>query len=158
MNEAGIEIGLGADHPEWIATVGRWHWEEWGHHDPAGSLESWTEGLLARTRRDGVPATFIASAGCVPVGSAVLVEHDMETRKDLRPWLAGVFVLPAWRGRGVASALCRHAANAARGFGERRLHLYTNGAEALYESLGWEAFGQESYEGRTVTLMALDLG
>lgn len=152
-----LQIRSAADCLECIPIVGRWHWGEWGHHDPEGSLESWTAGLAERTNRDRVPAMFVAFAGGEPVGSAVLVEHDMDTRRDLRPWLAGVFVLPAWRDRGIASALCRHAAASARAFGERRLHLYTNGAEALYESLGWRAFAREPYEGRTVTLMALDL-
>lgn len=152
-----LRIEPAADHPDLIPRLGRWHWQEWGHHDPGGSLESWTEALRARTCRDRVPATFIAFEDTRPVGSAALVEHDMDTRRDLGPWLAGVFVLPDCRGRGIASALCCHAAEAARGFGVTRLYLYTNGAERLYESLGWHPFGREPYEGRTVTLMHLDL-
>ena len=152
-----LEIHSAADHLELIPKLGLWHWEEWGHHDPNGSLESWTEGLRERTNRDRVPAMFIAFEETAAVGTAVLVEHDMDTRTDLSPWLAGVFVLPEARGRGIASALCRHAAEAARSFGVPRLHLYTNGAESLYESLGWRAGGREAYEGRTVMLMSLDL-
>ena len=152
-----ISIRLAADDPEAISVVAGWHWEEWGHHDPEGSLASWEAGLRERTNRDRVPAMFLAYRADRPVGSAVLVEHDMSTRLDLRPWLAGVYVVPELRGQGIASALCRHAADAARSFGESRLYLYTNGAEPLYEHLGWQPLGREPYEGRTVTVMELAL-
>jgi len=152
-----IRIENAADHLELVPTFGRWHWGEWGHHDPSGSLESWTAGLRERTNRDAVPATFVAFEEAQPIGTALLVEHDMDTRLDLSPWLAGVFVLPAFRQRGVASALCRHAAAAARSFGTSTLYLYTNGAEPVYEGLSWQRFAREPYEGRDVTLMRIDL-
>ncbi len=81
----------------------------------------------------------------------------MDTRLDLTPWLAGVYVERAQRGRGVGSALVRHAMNAAHGMGVSRLYLYTNGSEKLYASLGRENIGREPYEGRLTTLMSADL-
>ena len=81
----------------------------------------------------------------------------MDTRLDLTPWLAGVYVERAQRGRGVGSTLVRHAMNAAHGMGVSRLCLYTNGSEKLCASLGWENIGREPYEGRLTTLMSADL-
>ena len=40
-----------ADHPEAVSTIGRWHWDEWGHADPSGSLETWNEALRGRAQR-----------------------------------------------------------------------------------------------------------
>jgi hypothetical protein len=40
-------------------------------------------------------------------GSAMLIAHDMDTRMELSPWLAGVFVAPKRRGCGVGAALVR---------------------------------------------------
>ncbi len=152
-----VHIAHIADHLDLLPLIGRWHWDEWGQHDPEGSLESWTAGLGERVHRDRVPCTVIGFVGDTPIGTAVLVEHDMDTRLDLTPWLAGVYVERAQRGRGVGSALVRHAMNAAHGMGVSRLYLYTNGSEKLYASLGWESIGREPYEGRLTTLMSADL-
>jgi GNAT superfamily N-acetyltransferase len=146
-----------ADHLELVPVIARWHWNEWGHTDRGGSLESWTAGLGERTNRDRVPTMFVAFLGDVPVGSSVLVEHDMDTRLDLSPWLAGIYVLPEHRRKGVASALVERAMAEASRFGVGRLYLYTRSAVALYETLGWRAFGSEHYEGRDVVLMSVEL-
>ena len=145
-----------AEHVEWVPTIARWHWEEWGHHDPEGSLQSWTAGLAGRTRAAGIPTTFVAVDGDLPIGSACLVEHDMLTRPDLSPWLAGVFVVPAQRRRGIGSALVEHATAAAAAFGTTTLFLYTNGAESVYAKLGWHVREHAFYEQRTVTIMQCD--
>lgn len=145
-------VGI-AEHLELVSTIARWHWDEWGHHDPAGSLESWTAALAQRTNAAGIPTTFVALENNAPIGSTCLVEHDMLTRRDLTPWLAGVFVLPEHRRRGVGSALVTHAVEKAAAFGIERLFLYTNGAEPLYAKLGWREREHEFYEGRTVTIM-----
>ena len=149
MSADPIEIHL-TDDPTLLATVASWHWNEWGHHDPGGSLEAWEAGLHERT-------VLVGRLRGEPVGSAVLIEHDMATHPELRPWLGGLFVLPGFRRRGIASALCRAAVDVAATRGEVELYLHTNGAEPLYESLGWAAIGREFYEGETVTVMRRDL-
>jgi GNAT superfamily N-acetyltransferase len=143
-----------AAHIDLVPVIARWHHEEWGHLDPAGSLQSWTDGLAERTCLERIPTTFVALEGSDPVGSAALVEHDMETRPDLTPWLAGVFVLPSHRHRGIASRLVSHAMSKARKFGVETLYLYTRSAAPLYSKLGWRSIGREHYEGRWVTLMS----
>lgn len=149
MSADAIEIHV-TDDPEVLAVVAAWHWDEWGHQDPDGSLAAWEAGLRERS-------VFVGLCDGEPVGSVVLIEHDMATHPELRPWLGGVFVVPAHRRRGIASELCRVAAEAAAAAGEVALYLHTNGAEPLYESLGWTAIGREPYEGETVTMMRLDL-
>lgn len=148
-----MRIALLADHPKFVPTVAAWHYAEWGHLDPAGSLESWTDGLAQRTCRDGIPTTLAALENEVPVGSASLVEHDMTTRPDLTPWLAGVYVLPAHRRRGVGSALVRRAMAVAADLAFETLYLYSRSAVALYRRLGWQVLDHECYEGREVAVM-----
>lgn len=155
--DSSIEIRCISECLDVVPVVARWHFDEWGHHDPDGSLESWTEGLAERIHPDRIPTTFVAFEDAAPVGSAVLVEHDMDTRLDLTPWLAGVFVVPSARGRGVAVELVRYAMRAARTFGVETLYLYTNDATSLYAKLDWRIIGEEFYEGRDVTLMSAAL-
>jgi GNAT superfamily N-acetyltransferase len=155
-----IRIESIADHLDLIPTIARWHWDEWGHADPDGSLESWTAGLARRTNRDRVPTKFVALDGETPLGSVTLVENDMPNRPDfahLTPWIAGTYVVESARGQGVGSALMTHAVDQARRMGIGRLHLYTSTAERFYLKLGWTTIDRTRYEGEDVAVMTLEL-
>lgn len=114
-----IKIESIADHLDLVDTIARWHWEEWGHLDPEGSLRSWTEGLRRRVKRDSVPTTYVAMDGEELFGSVTLVEHDMSIHQELSPRIAGVYVKPERGGQGVATALMRHAVAQAAQDGNR---------------------------------------
>jgi GNAT superfamily N-acetyltransferase len=152
-----VRIELLADHPHAVPEVAAWHYAEWGHLDPAGSLNSWTKGLRQRTRREGIPTTLLALDDEMPVGSASLVQHDMSTRADLTPWLAGVYVLPAYRRRGIGGALVRRAMGLAADLNFETLYLYSRSAMVFYRRLGWRVFDFEHYEGRKVAVMCARL-
>lgn len=150
-------IELLADYPHWIPEIARWHWEEWGHYDPTGSLAAWTEGLARRTGRDTIPLTLVAVQNDEPVASASLVVHDMDTRKDLSPWLAGVYVLPARRSQGIGARLVRAAMARAQSLGISTLYLYTRSAVGLYSKQSWQPLETCFYQGRQVVIMIADL-
>ena len=87
------------------------------------------------------------------MGTASLTESDLDSRPELTPWLASVFVLPAWRGRGIASALVERVAEEARMAGCPGCYLYTPDQQALYARLGWQMQEELDYRGERVTLM-----
>ena len=145
-----------ADHLDLIETIARWHWDEWGDTDPGGSLEAWTEGLRGFANRDRIPTIYLAFEGDELLGSVTLNDYDMSTHQELSPWVSGVYVKPAARGRGVGSALVRHAVAQASDRGVTRLYLYTRSAQGLYERLGWQAIEEDDYQARPVTIMAID--
>jgi GNAT superfamily N-acetyltransferase len=159
-NVGVIRVETIADHLELVPTIARWHWEEWGHVDPDGSLATWTAGLRRRTRRNQVPTTFVAIDGGTPVGSVTLVVNDMPDRHEfaeLTPWVAGAYVVESARGRGVGTALIRHAVEQARQLDLERLYLYTSTAESFYTNLGWNTIARTRYEGDDVAVMTLGL-
>jgi len=145
-----------SQHLPLVETIAAWHWNEWGHADPNGSLQDWTESLRARSRPAGVPSTFIAISeqNGDPVGSVCLVALDMDTHPELSPWLAGLFVAPSSRGHGIGSALARHAMTRAFEAGVETLYLYTSTATSLYQRLGWHVLFREVYEGQWSDVMA----
>src|SRR5260370_16869469 len=100
-----MQIESIADHLDLVDLIARWHFAEWGHLDPSSTLEAWTEGLRQRTRRDQIPTTYVALEADELLGSVTLVEHDMLTRPELSPWVAGVYVAPAHRHRVIRSPL-----------------------------------------------------
>lgn len=144
-------------HEELVSTIARWHWEEWGHNDPSGSLESWTVGLASRTCVHAIPTTYVAmSQSGDPMGSVILVENDMDTHPELSPWLAGLFVQTNYRGEGVGTSLIRHAMRCAADMGYENLYLYTSTARSLYERLGWRFLTRERYEGEMVDVLSYE--
>ena len=155
-----IELESVAERADLIPTIARWYWIEWGQ--AAGrSLESETARLMGRANRDRIPMTWLALEKDQPVGSVMLVQHDMPDQSDLAnlaPWLAGLYVLPTHRGLGVGGTLtCRCEAEARR-LGNSRLFLYTWTARALYKRLGWTDYSEREHRGRLVTIMSKSLG
>ncbi|MBZ9559612.1 MULTISPECIES: GNAT family N-acetyltransferase [Modicisalibacter] len=136
-----------------LDTVTRWTHDTWGHLNPALDFAD----RLAETRDEcgeaGVPSVFVAMSGETPLGTASLIVDDMSSRPELTPWLASVFVLPEWRGRGIASALVRRVECEAREAGLERFYLYTPDQQALYRRLGWRDVESVDYRGETVTIM-----
>ena len=85
------------------------------------------------------------------------MRSDLDSRPDLSPWLGGLYVEPAFRGRGHAARLVCEVEEAARAASVSTLWLYTLNAEALYLRLGWQHAGVEQEDGRDVLLMRRDL-
>ncbi len=146
-----------ATRAELVPVVARWHWDAWGHGDPSGSLEAWTDGLRGRLGTDGIPISWVALFDERPVGSVALIENDMATHPELSPWLSGLYVVDDARGRGIGSALTEHCESAAAALGCRALYLYTTRAEGLYRQRGWEPFARERYGSEDVVVMRLPL-
>lgn len=147
-----------ADHEDAIPTIARWHYEQWGRKSPTRSVESAAARLRGHLCRDATPLTLVALAGDVVVGSAALICQDMkDARPELSPWLADVFVDPARRRRGVASALVAALVEKARALGVETLHLYTPDQEKLYARFGFVVRERIDYRGERVAVMALDL-
>ena len=75
--------------------------------------------------RGQIPLTVVAMAEGKLCGSASLIEHDMDNRLELCPWLAGVFVTPKRRRQGIGAALLRRIVDEAIALHIPKLYLYT---------------------------------
>jgi len=69
-----------------------------------------------------IPTSFVAVDGDQAVGCASLIEHDMLTRPELSPWLAGVFVPRQYWRHGIRAALVKRVVREARSLAVAR-HL-----------------------------------
>lgn len=138
-----------SDHLDLLDTICEWHRQEWG--------DEWAEQVRHSINKNALPTIYVAIENDVPIGTAMLVNEDMLTHPEISPWLGGVFVRPEHRGRGIATALSRHAMNEAARLGVNRLWLYTVAARPLYERLGWVYQKEEDYLGEQATIMKCDL-
>jgi predicted N-acetyltransferase YhbS len=145
------------DAPQHIPQLAAWHHEQWSYLNPGKTVEHRIEKLREHLEPVPLPRTFIAVAEHgMPMGSASLVAHDMDTHPELSPWLASVFVAPVHRHKGVGAALVRRVVAAAHEAGVAVLTLFTPDQEAFYQSLGWRTIARENFRGDEVTLMQIE--
>lgn len=142
------------DRPDLAPIVAAWLVKEFGYSG-GRTPEQVTARILAPP--NGPEETFVLLEQGKPVGSARLTHDDLASRPDLTPWLAGVFVDPAARGRGYATALVRQVEAFAAAAAVPTLWLYTWTAEPLYARLGWQRVGSETDRGKDVVLMTRHL-
>lgn len=157
MTDAPMILPLSPGSPH-LKTIVAWQHEAWGHLNPTLSFAARCDEVRGDCGESGVPRVFVAMAGDRPVGTASLVVDDMEVRPELTPWLASVFVLPEWRGQGIASRLVRRVEEEAREAGIATFYLYTPDQQALYRRLGWAEREVLCYRGEKVTVMRCRLG
>ena len=150
------QIGYLADHPEFIPTLAQWHHREWAYLRPGDSVEARTARLRGSCGHREIPTVIVSFTGGTLLGSAMLVAHDMDTRMELSPWLAGVFVAPDHRRHGIGAALVHRAVDDATALGVRRLYLYTPGTELFYSRLGWSLVERTRYRGTDVVVMSYE--
>jgi len=142
-----------ADHPEFLPTIAQWQHGEWGHLRPGDTVEDRRNRLETSCERDRIPLTVVAFNDGQPLGSASLIQHDMDTRLELSPWLASVFVAPEFRRQGIGARLVRRIMAEAGALNVPTLYLYTVHSEAFYASLGWTLPEHSAYREQTVAIM-----
>jgi len=140
------------DHPSCIPTLAVWHNAQWSYLDTGVSVKQREANLLKHGTRQ-VPTTVVALSGSTLLGSASLITHDMDTRPDLSPWLASVYVAPPNRRQGIGSALVRRIVQETAALGFERMYLFTPDKEQLYTRLGWTVIDRTTYRGYAQVVM-----
>jgi GNAT superfamily N-acetyltransferase len=138
-------------------TLAGWILDQWPHFlSPDATLKTLAARLAERITPHAIPETFVALDGERPVGMSSLVKYDMETRRDLSPWLAGVYVLPQFRNRRIGSKLVQAVMQEAQALGIERLYLFTPDKMSFYKRLGWRRVECTEYHGIDVTIMVYE--
>jgi len=143
--------------PEHLPTLAAWHQAEWAELNPGQSLQQRIGKMQVYLHGDAVPVTYLYLHDGELAGSAALIACDMDTRPELTPWLASVFVAPPFRNQGIGSQLVRHVMQQAKGAGFERLYLFTPDRADFYRRLEWRVLQQELYRGHEVSVMQADL-
>jgi len=146
-----------SDNASKIPELARLHFEEWGYLRPGESIEERTERLRLFCGRHSIPSVVVALENDELIGSAMLVDRDMESHLHLTPWLAGVFVRPQFRGKNIGKALVKRIEDDAHSLGIRALYLYSPSTRGFYEQLGWKVIDRCEYLGTNVVVMSKNL-
>ena len=150
-----VRVVTVSEQPELAALVAEWRVRAFFAHPGGCTIDEMTALILKPP--GGPNKTFVLFESDRAVGTAGLMRSDLESRPDLTPWLGGLYVEPAFRGRGHATALVRKVEDFARAVPASTLWLYTLSADRLYLRLGWQHAGVEQEDGRDVILMRRDL-
>lgn len=143
-----------ADHPACIPVLAEWFNRQWSRFLPAGAgVEYLVRSLKMRCNYDRIPLALVLLSGDTLLGSVSLKEHDMETRMELTPWLAGLYVDAAHRGHGGGTLLVKGCEEEARRLGVAVLYLFTPDAAEFYLRLGWTVYEVTEYKSARVTVM-----
>lgn len=148
-----------ARYPGLIPVLARWHHREWQHLNPE------TYDLQARineyqqtaTDLASLPQMLIAHINGHALGSVRLIMSDMDTRPELSPWLASLYVPPDFRRQGIATRLISEIEIVAKQSGFEQLYLFTEDKCEMYNRLGWQEQSHEKYYEKQVIVMTKSL-
>lgn len=145
-----------ADNDKEIAFIAAWYLEEWGvpPEKTIGKLKnlnSVTNEFHVLMKIDGVP---VATGGVHHHVSLL----DREPRmRQYTHWLALVYSIPEYRGKGVGAALCEYIHAYAQTLGLEQIVLFTHTAEPLYKRLGWQVLERFQEGDKDVAVMQKNL-
>jgi GNAT superfamily N-acetyltransferase len=148
-----VQIDLLASRPGDIDVLAGPMFEYWRRLPTDDTLEARRERLRAHLNRTVLPIAWVAHAHGMVMGTAALRSTDLPGHDHLAPCLSGVFVLPEYRRRGIAAALCRHVEACALQMGHKRLYLFTLDQQALYGRLGWHVLDKGTWMGVSADVM-----
>ncbi len=155
MSDVTITLLDGAD--PLAAELARLHAAEWGH-----LYRNW-DGAVAQAefrthRTDGsLPATLVLRQEGQLVGVVSLIHGDCEARTDIDPWLASLYVVPEFRGRGHAHRLIDAAIDHAAAAGEQALHVFTESATELFQQHGFAELERTTVHGQPIVILRREL-
>ena len=143
--------------PHFLPTLAQWHQEQWSYLNPGENLHHRIARMQEYLGESFLPTTFVAIEDNL-AGSVAIVENDMDTKPELSPWLASVYIAPEYRHKGIATALIKHAMQQAQAHGYKQLYLFTPDAQvAFYMQRGWQLMEATDYRGSRVTIMSCHL-
>jgi GNAT superfamily N-acetyltransferase len=97
---------------------------------------------------------LIATCDGIPAGTSLLVTSEIDPLHAVSPWLAGLYVAPAFRRLGVGRALVKAIEDEARSRRVQRIYLYTDDSEvAYYQKLDWQVADRVDWKGLPTNLM-----
>lgn len=140
--------------PQHIPLLAQWHHQEWAHLSSAdATVTTLIEQMSEYLSDAAIPKMFICEQANQVMGSSSLIAADMDSRTDLSPWLANVYVNAAHRNKGLGKLLVNTVVDHARAIGLQKIYLFTADKADFYRAQGWSRISQEDYKGEMVTIM-----
>ncbi|GAF65714.1 putative acetyltransferase [Bacillus sp. TS-2] len=113
-------------------------WQEWGEED---NFSFYYDCMLhSLNTRDHIPSFYVVMENSEIIGTFALIRNDINSRQDLFPWLACLYVKEEQRGRAIGSQMLDYALQEGAKLHLEKLYL-TSELEDYYERYGWDHNG-----------------
>ena len=123
-----------------LISAGSWLYPWWG--EPEGYSREEVRTMMENScEKQRFPRTYGLYFGETLIGMFQFTLSDMDIRPNIYPWLANLFIDPAYREKGYSEFLIRSVQAEAERAGLQELFLYTAHV-GLYERYGWEFVGE----------------
>lgn len=113
-------------------------WEVWGDEHNYPFYEDAM--IHSRGTSSDIPRFYVAMEKEEIIGTYALLRNDLNSRQDLCPWLACLFVKEEYRGKEIGSMLLQHGLKEAAKKDYNKLYLSTD-LDGYYEKYGWKNSG-----------------
>jgi len=133
-----ITIRNAREIPDQKDRVIEYFWSKWGGKSNYLFYKDCIERSLD-TDSD-LPRFFVALQGEEIIGSYAILRSDLNSRQDLFPWLACLFVEKKYRGQNLGIVLQNHAKQYMKTLGYEKLYLCTE-IDGYYEKNEWVEIG-----------------
>lgn len=149
-----VRIDYLKDHPDLVKEITCYFYGEWSYLCPERSLKDFEDSIRERLNYDRIPLALVAVTDDGRfLGTVCLKKSDMDTHKELTPWLAGLFVREEFRNLGLGKMLIERIIEVAKKLNVDTLYLFTPNKEEYYKKLGWETVSHERYKTTDVCIM-----
>jgi GNAT superfamily N-acetyltransferase len=147
-----------AERPEFLELLAAATGREWAHLYSGWGAGAARAELLGQDPCGVLPVTFVAVVDGRCAGTVSLIRDDLPGYRPVHPWLASLWVLPDFRGRGLATALIRRAEDHLSAHGYREAWAFTESAQSLFARCGWELVEPAQCHGVPVQVLRKELG
>ncbi|MFC5527972.1 GNAT family N-acetyltransferase [Cohnella yongneupensis] len=125
--------------PELLEEAINYFWTQWGSES---NFQFYKDCIIQSCNTESeVPRFYLAIEDNTIIGSYALLRSDLNSRQDLSPWLACLFVNPDSRGKKIGDLLQSHAIKESKEIGYSKLYLCTDLTE-YYERTFWKYIGK----------------
>ncbi|WP_128100990.1 GNAT family N-acetyltransferase [Paenibacillus sp. DCT19] len=125
--------------PERVQDAVQYFWRQWGTETSFHFYRDCMERSV-ETESD-VPRFYVMLDGERIIGGYALLRSDLNSRQDLFPWFACLYVEPEYRGKKLGEQLQNHAIREVQTKGYDKLYLCTDLTD-YYEQNNWTHIGK----------------
>lgn len=141
-----MQIDYLSDRTDVLPILIDWFLDAWAPYYGASGPGDARRDLEARSARDRLPVGLVAMEGPRVLGTAAV---GLDPATDLSPSIIGLLVGPAYRRRGVGTALIEACQTEALRLGFDEIYVSTSTLAGHFEDRGWRSCGPVGFQDAT---------